>query len=79
VIPPRSSSGYRRYGLLELNQLRSLNELRRRFDVRIDELAFTVRLQHEPALQAAVETWLAGTQLSALDWEQRKHERLLAA
>jgi hypothetical protein len=36
-------------------------------------------LQQEPALQAAVETWLAGTQLSALDWEQRKHERLLAA
>jgi len=35
--------------------------------------------QQEPALQAAVETWLAGTQLSALDWEQRKHERLLAA
>ena len=32
-----------------------------------------------PQLRAAVETWLAGTPLSALDWEQRKHERLLAA
>src|SRR6184192_2829991 len=77
VIPARSAGGYRQYGLLELNQLRSLSDLR--FRVGIDELAFTVRLQQEPALQAAVETWLAGTQLSALDWEQRKHERLLAA
>ncbi len=79
VIPARSGSGYRQYGLLELNQLRSLADLRRRFGVGIDELAFTVRLQQEPALQAAVETWLAGTQLSVLDWEQRKHERLLVA
>ncbi len=79
VVPPRTAGGYRQYGLLELNQLRSLTDLRRRFGVGIDELAFTVRLRHEPALQAAVETWLAGTRLSALDWEQRKHERLLAA
>src|SRR5881394_1109725 len=40
VIPSRSASGYRQYGLLELNQLRSLNELRRRFGVGIDDLAF---------------------------------------
>ncbi len=79
VVPARTDSGYRQYGLLELNQLRSLAELRSRFGVGIDELAFTLRLQRDPALQAAVETWLAGAQLSALDWEQRKHERLLAA
>jgi MerR family copper efflux transcriptional regulator len=79
VVPARTDSGYRQYGLLELNQLRSLAELRSRFGVGIDELAFTLRLQQDPALQAAVETWLAGAQLSALDWEQRKHERLLAA
>src|SRR5436305_4996257 len=79
VVPPRTASGYRKYGLLELNQLRSLNELRRRFGVGIDDLAFAVRLEREPALQGAVATWLAGTQLSALDWEQRKHERLLVA
>jgi MerR family copper efflux transcriptional regulator len=79
VVPSRKPSGYRQYRLLELNQLRSLSELRRRFGVGIDELAFTVRLQQQPELQAAVETWLAGTQLSALDWEQRKHERLLVA
>jgi DNA-binding transcriptional MerR regulator len=79
VIPRRTPSGYRVYGLLELNQLRSLRELRRRFGVGIDDLAFTIRLQHDAALQGAVATWLAGTQLSALDWEQRKHERLLVA
>jgi DNA-binding transcriptional MerR regulator len=79
VVPRRSSSGYRVYGLLELNQLRSLKELRRRFGVGLDDLSFAVRLEREPALHGAVETWLAGTQLSALDWEQRKHERLLVA
>jgi MerR family transcriptional regulator, copper efflux regulator len=79
VIPRRTGSGYRVYGLLELNQLRSLQELRRRFRVELRELAFAARLQREPELRAAVDTWLAGTELSALDWEQRKHERLLAA
>jgi MerR family transcriptional regulator, copper efflux regulator len=79
VSPRRSGSGYRRYGLLELNQLRSLRELRRRFHVELTDMAFAARLRREPELRGAVETWLAGTELSALDWEQRKHERLLAA
>jgi MerR family copper efflux transcriptional regulator len=79
VVPRRSDAGYRLYGLLELNQLRSLRELRRRFDVELTDVAFAARLEREPELRAAVDTWLAGTQLSALDWEQRKHERLLAA
>jgi MerR family transcriptional regulator, copper efflux regulator len=79
VVPRRTGSGYRAYGLLELNQLRSLQELRRRFRVELREVAFAARLRREPDLRAAVDTWLAGTELSALDWEQRKHERLLAA
>jgi DNA-binding transcriptional MerR regulator len=79
VSPRRSSSGYRRYGLLELNQLRALRRLRHRFHVELSDIAFAARLRREPELRAAVETWLAGTELSALDWEQRKHERLLAA
>jgi DNA-binding transcriptional MerR regulator len=79
VVPRRSSSGYRLYGLLELNQLRSLRELRRHYDVELTDVAFAARLEREPQLRAAVATWLAGTQLSALDWEQRKHERLLVA
>jgi MerR family transcriptional regulator, copper efflux regulator len=79
VVPERTPGGYRVYGLLELNQLRSLRELRARFGVELSDVAFAARLDREPALRASVETWLAGTRLSALDWEQRKHERLLVA
>ena len=79
VVPHRSPAGYRLYGLLELNQLRSLQALRRRYDVELTDVAFAARLDREPDLRAAVVTWLAGAQLSALDWEQRKHERLLVA
>lgn len=79
VVPRRSASGYRLYDLLELNQLRSLRELRRRFGVELTDMAFAARLDRESELRAAVETWLAGTRLAALDWEQRKHERLLVA
>ena len=79
VVPERTAAGYRVYGLLELNQLRSLRELRARFGVELSDVAFAARLDREPALRASVATWLAGTRLSALDWEQRKHERLLVA
>jgi DNA-binding transcriptional MerR regulator len=79
VIPRRNAGGYRLYGLLELNQLRSLRKLRRRYDVELTDVAFAARLEREPELRAAVATWLAGAQQSALDWEQRKQERLLAA
>ena len=80
VVPERVGSGYRAYGLRELNQLRSLRDLRDRHGVELDELAFAARLRREPELRAAVETWLHGTTPSAdwVDWEQRKHERLLA-
>ena len=53
--PSRTASGYRTYGLLEVNQLRSLQELRRRFRVELRELAFAARLRREPDLRAAVE------------------------
>jgi MerR family transcriptional regulator, copper efflux regulator len=79
VVPRRTPAGYRAYGLRELNQLRSLRELRRRFAVEIADVAFTARLRREPDLRAALETWLHGSGIDALDWEQRKHERLLAA
>jgi MerR family transcriptional regulator, copper efflux regulator len=79
VVPRRSRSGYREYGVRELNQLRALGQLRRRFRVDLDEVAFADRLRREPDLRAALETWLHGRGVDALDWEQRKHERLLAA
>jgi MerR family copper efflux transcriptional regulator len=79
VVPTRTRTGYRAYGIRELNQLRSLLELRRRFAVDIGDIAFAARLRREPDLRAAVDTWLHGSDVDALDWEQRKHERLLAA
>ena len=79
VVPARTPSGYREYGLRELNQLKSLRELRRRFAVDIGDVVFAARLRREPDLRAALETWLHGSGVDALDWEQRKHERLLAA
>jgi len=78
VVPRRTRAGYRLYDLRELNQLRSLAELRRAFRVELGELAFAARLRREPDLRAAVETWFHGNE-DALEWEQRKHERLLAA
>lgn len=81
VVPDRSPSGYRLYGIRELNQLRSLRGLRSRFGVEITDVAFAARLRREPALRAAVDSWLAGTESSTawVEWEQRKHERLLRA
>jgi DNA-binding transcriptional MerR regulator len=80
VVPARTTAGYRRYGLRELNQLSSLAELRRRFAVDLREIAFAARLRREPDLRRAVDAWLAGADdLAWVEWEQRKHERLLAA
>ena len=102
IAPHRTSAGYRLYGLRELNQLRSLAELRQRFDVEISDLGFAARLRREPELRKAVDGWLAGVDLASaaagglvsrpggggfaadassrwVEWEQRKHERLLAA
>ena len=78
VVPRRSAAGYRQYGLRELNQLRSLAELRARFDLQISDLVFAARLRREPELRRAVDGWLAGADdLAWVEWEQRKHERLL--
>src|SRR6476660_4591736 len=80
VVPARTAGGYRQYGLRELNQLRSLAELRSRFGLGIGDIAFAVRLRREPELRASLDAWLAGMDdTSFLEWEQRKHERLLTA
>jgi len=91
VVPSRSDAGYRQYRLRELNQLRSLADLRKRFDIQISDLVFAARLRREPELRRAVDGWLAGADDLAwaaggltvvasspwVEWEQRKHERLL--
>jgi MerR family transcriptional regulator, copper efflux regulator len=82
IVPGRSSAGYRVYGLRELNQLRSLRRLRSRYGVELTDIAFAARMRNEPVLRGAVDSWLAGADVGAadwVDWEQRKHERLLAA
>jgi DNA-binding transcriptional MerR regulator len=87
VVPERSASGYRRYGEHDLELLRGLQELRRTFSVELDDVAFVVRMRRRPELRAAVEHWLDATTVPAegaseadwIEWEQRKHERLLAA
>src|SRR5438045_5246838 len=76
VIPRRTAAGYRKYGLLELNQLRTLKELRHRFRVELRELAFAARLRREPELRAAVDTWLTRTRVSGVNTGQRNHERI---
>jgi len=80
VVPSRTGAGYRLYALRELNQLRSLAELRRRYRLEISDLVFAARLRREPDLRRAVDGWLADADdLAWVEWEQRKHERLLAA
>jgi MerR family copper efflux transcriptional regulator len=79
VVPRRSASGYRLYGLADLNRLRALRALRSRFGLELVELAFAGRLRHEAALREAVDGWFAGSPSAWVEWEQRKHERLLAA
>jgi DNA-binding transcriptional MerR regulator len=81
VTPRRTDAGYRLYGLAELNRLRTLKELRRRFGVELAELAFARRLRREPELRSAVDAWLAAGDDAGswVEWEQRKHERLLTA
>jgi DNA-binding transcriptional MerR regulator len=86
VVPARSAGGYRLYGLRELNQLRSLARLRENFGLDIGDLAFAARLRADEGLRAAVDTWLAGQPAEHgapapawVEWEQRKHERLLVA
>jgi MerR family transcriptional regulator, copper efflux regulator len=81
VVPRRTAAGYRLYGLGELNRLNALRELRLRFDLDPAELAFAARLRRDSEVRVAVDAWLAASDdaHSWIEWEQRKHERLLAA
>jgi MerR family transcriptional regulator, copper efflux regulator len=80
VVPRRTGAGYRVYGLSELNRLRSLRDLRERFAVDLEDVAFARRLRRDDDLSRAVDAWLATAEDAGswVEWEQRKHERLLA-
>lgn len=87
VVPPRSASGYRLYGPGELQRLRTLRGLLVRHEVGLAEVGFARRLREDERLRAAVDEWLAAHPQRPddvpadewLDFEQRKHQRLLAA
>ena len=84
VVPARTAGGYRVYGPRELDRLRSLRALREAFGVELAEIAFAARLRSDATLRAAVDSWLGAADDAAqprawVEWEQRKHERLLAA
>jgi MerR family copper efflux transcriptional regulator len=86
VAPERTGAAYRVYGEPQVELLRGVSALRRGFDVTISDLAFALRLRREPRLRAELDALLhRAEQLSTsmplnwLDWEQRKHQRLLAA
>jgi MerR family copper efflux transcriptional regulator len=87
VGPARSASGYRLYGPEQLQRLRTLRELLERFQLGLAEVGFALRLERDPALREAIETWLSDQptrpeHVAAADWlrfEQEKHQKLLGA
>ena len=86
VTAARSPSGYRLYGPEQLQRLRTLKELLRRFDIGLSDVAFAARMTESEELRDAVQAWLIAEaerppHVRADDWlrfEQEKHERLLA-
>ena len=87
IEPRRSGSGYRLYGPEELQRLRTLRELLASSDVSLTEIGFAMRLRRDEQLGSAIEAWFATeparpAEVPAaewLEWEQDKHQKLLAA
>jgi len=86
VEAPRSASGYRLYGPAQLERLCSLRALLDEHGLELRDVAVALRLQREPALRSAVDSWLDAVPAQAVpatpssDWlafEQSKHEHLL--
>ena len=86
IEPPRTGAGYRIFGPAELQRLRTLRELLDRHGLGPSDVAFAKRMRDETELEDAVARWLiekaekpADVQASDwLDYEQQKHQRLLA-
>ena len=87
IEPPRNGAGYRIYGPGELQRLRTLRELLDRHGLGPSDVAFAKRLNEETELEDAVARWLEEKATKPedvrtsdwLDYEQQKHQRLLAA
>ena len=87
IEAPRSPAGYRIFGPGELQRLRTLRELLDGHGLGPSDVAFAKRMRDESELEDAVARWLTekahkpedvGTS-DWLDYEQRKHQALLAA
>ncbi|HEU4977572.1 MAG TPA: MerR family transcriptional regulator [Solirubrobacteraceae bacterium] len=87
VAPQRSASGYRLFGPAELQRLRTLRELQRRFDLGLGDIGFALRLRRDRRLREELEAWFEAEPARPehvpagewLRWEQEKHQRLLDA
>jgi MerR family transcriptional regulator, copper efflux regulator len=87
VEPRRSPSGYRLFGPEELQRLRTLRELLDEHGMSLQEVGFALRLRRDEKLSSAVEAWFEAQPARPqhvpagdwLNWEQEKHQRLLAA
>jgi DNA-binding transcriptional MerR regulator len=79
LAPRRTEAGYRLYDERDVERLERLRRLRDHFGFGLDDLVFALRLRREPFLAAAVNEWLEPVVQDWLEFEQRKHERLLAA
>ena len=87
IEPRRSAAGYRLYGPEELQRLRTLRELLDDQDVSLTEVGFALRLRRDATLSTALGSWFESEPARPadvpaaewLEWEQDKHEKLLAA
>jgi MerR family copper efflux transcriptional regulator len=85
IQPPRTGSGYRKFGPEELQRLRTLRELLNRFDCGLSDIAFAARMREDEELKQAVDAWFEAAPRRPegvasddwLRWEQEKHQRLL--
>jgi MerR family transcriptional regulator, copper efflux regulator len=87
IEPPRNGAGYRIYGAGELQRLRTLRGLLDQHGLGPSDVAFAKRMREESELEDAVARWLAEKahrpedvgSSDWLDYEQQKHQKLLAA
>jgi DNA-binding transcriptional MerR regulator len=85
VEPQRSPGGHRVYGPEQLQRLRTLRELLAEHELELKDVGLALRLQREPGLRTAVESWLDAEPTRPehvpapdwLRWEQEKHQSLM--